>query len=68
MRVVFASDVEATKLTGAPSCDRNMGAGGSFATGAAVVVAGVGAVFGTRWNAEHAPTPNATNATRSDEM
>ena len=45
MRVVFASDVEGTKLVGAPSCDVNSGGAGS---GVDSLAAGAGAVLGTR--------------------
>jgi hypothetical protein len=50
MRVFLASEVDATKLTGAPSRDLNSGTAGCVAAAAAAVVsrAGVGAVFGTR--------------------
>lgn len=66
MRVVFASDVEATKLVGAPSREVKSG-GSSGSVFVAAGIAGSGAVFGTRRIDEHAPRLTATKAAKNDE-
>jgi len=61
MRVVFASDVDGTKVIGAPSRDVNSGDAGA---GVESRTAGNGAVFGTRWIDEHAATLTAMRPRR----
>ena len=64
MRVVFASDVDATKLVGAPSLDVKSGGVASLA----VADAGVGAVFGTRRNDQHADAPSVAISIQTDAL
>lgn len=67
MRVVFASDVDATKLVGGPSRDVNSGGDGeSVFVEAARPLEGAGILRGTRWNDEHAATLRTTGTRRSD--
>jgi copper(I)-binding protein len=61
--VVFASDVDATKLVGAPSLE--VKSGGVVAS-AVVDDAGVGAVFGTRRNDQHADAPSVAVSIQTD--
>lgn len=65
MRVVLASDVDATKLVGAPSLD--VKSGGVFGS-LAVADAGVGAVFGTRRNDQHADAPSVAISIQTDAL
>jgi hypothetical protein len=62
MRVVFASDVDDTKVVGAPSRDVKIGDGAGSDLGSMVI--GPGIVFGTRWIDEHAATLTATRPRR----
>jgi hypothetical protein len=66
MRVVFASEVEATKLVGAPSREvKSGGASGSVLAGAETGD-GDGEVTGTRWTDEQAATEIATRPSRRE--
>src|SRR5436190_22127145 len=67
-RVVLASEFDATKLVGAPSRDVKSDAGSGSTFALADAGSGAGAVFATRWIDEHAPTLNATNASRITEL
>lgn len=66
MRVVLASEVDTTKLVGAPSREVKRGGGSGSGCAGDVDVDGVGAIFGTRCNDEHAANDSATTAKRNE--
>src|SRR3954468_11675683 len=66
MRVVLASELDATNVVGAPSRPVKMGCGSGSDLAGDDAFVGDGAVLGTRWNEEQAASESAARAKRND--